>query len=75
MNEAFWESVCGVYPQFRALAIVDVVILALLVFSFPFLTVGSGPFVVATLTTAVVVVSLGLFAVVHRGCKSRRREE
>jgi hypothetical protein len=68
MDDTFWEVVCGMVPWCHTLAIVDVVVLFLLLFSFLHLDPDQGAFIAASITLVVVVLSLVLYAVVVRGC-------
>ena len=70
-REVFWEYLCGFLPLWRTLAMVDVVILVLLVFAFPFLSPGTGAFVVAVLASVIVLVSLGFYGIVYYKCADR----
>lgn len=73
MNDTFWEFVCGMETTWRALAVVDVVLLLLLGFSFTQVEPGSGSFVTAVLALVVVLLYLVGYSVVHVQCRRRDR--
>lgn len=69
MKDTFWEFVCGMENTWRALAIVDVVFLLLLGFSFTQIDRDSGTFVTAVLALIVILLYLVAYSVVHVQCK------
>lgn len=71
MNDAFWEYVCSMTGTWHTLAIVDVVFLVLLGFSFLFIEPGSGSFVAAVLAVVVIGTYLVIYAYVQVQCKRR----
>lgn len=69
MNDAFWEYVCSMQGTWHTLAIIDVVFLVLLGFSFLFIEPGSGSFVAAVLGVVVIGTYLVLYALVRVQCQ------
>lgn len=69
MAESFWGFVCGMKSTWATLAIVDLVFLLLLAFSFTQIDPDSGNFVTAVMALVVVLIYLGLYSIVHVQCR------
>lgn len=68
MNDVVWDHICGMVGWWHTLAIVNVVILLLLGFSFLLIEPGTGSFVAAVLTLVVVGMFFALYVVVRVQC-------
>lgn len=71
MNEAFWDTICGLADIWRPLGVLAFVIGALSLATIPFLDRGSGTFVAAVLTVGMACVTLALFGAIRYGCRRR----
>jgi len=68
MRDEFWGYVCGMEGTWDLLAIVNVVFVVLLVFSFLGLERGSDSFVAAVLASVVIAVYFVLYGIVRYQC-------
>ncbi len=71
MDNVFWDTICGMLPWFRILALIDAVVLVLLSFSFLYTDPGSGPFIAALMTLIIVVISLVVYGFIAHRCAAR----
>lgn len=71
MSEDFWDIICAALPMLGVLFALNVVLLATLVLTVPFLERGSASYYVSIMSFLVIGTSLVGIVAVIRTCRSR----